>query len=123
MAPDEQAQRLTGEPLLAAVSQAMVGLHSEPGARTAITGRAYLNEEMLSCVLRDLLTTADRVLMDNGREPEVLFLRESFEAAIGERMRSRIEAITGRSVLALFSQSCLRPDLTLETFFLSPARA
>ena len=76
---------------------------------------------MLSCVLRDLLTGGERLLIEGGRGPQVLFLRESFEdghARARERPWSR--RLSGRAVLAFLSQSCLAPDLTLETFFLSP---
>jgi len=123
MAPDGQSQRLSGEPLLAAVSQAMVDVHSEPGTGTGISARSYLNDDMLSCVLRDLMTGAERVLIENGREQQVLFLRESFEEAMQERVSVLIEGLSGRAVIAFLSQSCLVPDLTLETFFLSPERS
>jgi uncharacterized protein YbcI len=123
MAPDGQSQRLSGQPLLAAVSQSMVDVHSEPGTGSGITARSYLNDDMLSCVLRDLLTAAERVLMENGREQQVLFLRQSFEEAMQARVSALVEGLTGRSVIAFLSQSCLVPDLTLETFFLSPERS
>jgi uncharacterized protein YbcI len=123
MAPDGQSERLHGQPLLAAVSRAMVDVHSEPGASTAITARSYLNDDMLSCVLRDVLTAAERLLIENGRGQQVLHLRESFEEAMRERVSGLVEHLTGRAVTAFLSRSCLAPDLTLETFFLSPERA
>ena len=123
MAPDRQSQSLTGKPLLAGVSQAILDLHSEPGASTSTTARSYLNDDMLSCVLRDVLSGAERLLIEGGRGTQVLFLRQSFEDAMAERVSATVERLSGRAVLAFLSQSCLAPDLTLETFFLEPSRA
>jgi uncharacterized protein YbcI len=123
MAPDRQSQRLTGEPLLAGVSQAILDLHSEPDTTTSTTARSYLNDDMLSCVLRDVLSVAERLLIDGGRGTQVLFLRQSFEDAMGERVSATVERLSGRPVVAFLSQSCLEPDLTLETFFLAPVAA
>jgi uncharacterized protein YbcI len=120
MAPDSQSQRLTGEPLLAGISQAILDLHSEPDTSTPTTARSYINDDMLSCVLRDLLTGGERLLIEGGRGPQVLFLRQSFEDAMRERVSVMVERLSGRAVLAFLSQSCLAPDITLETFFLSP---
>ena len=52
----------------------------------------------------------------------MLFLRQSFEDAMGERVSAPVERLSGRAVVAYPEPELPEPDLTLETFFLAPER-
>ena len=44
-------------------------------------------------------------------------MREDFQRVMAAKYRQKIEALTGRKVLAFLSQAHVEPDITMEIFF------
>ena len=113
---------LTGEPLLVAVTAAMVALHEryhhrEPGsAKTMLLG-----DDLLACVLGGVYTEVEKTLIELERAAVVHNTRRVFHTAMERRFIDAVKRLSGRDVLAFVSQQHVGPDLEVELFLLGPA--
>jgi uncharacterized protein YbcI len=111
---------LNGQPLCAAVSDAMVKLLRDRVGRGPARARTTLRDNVLVVVLEDGLTTAERSLLAAGKADEALELRSSFQRTLEPEMVGTVERLSGRRVLAYMSANHLDPDMAMETFVLEP---
>jgi uncharacterized protein YbcI len=103
---------------LAAVSNAIVGILSECYGRGPTRAKTYAFDDYIFCVLEDLLTTVERTLVDNGEERLVRSVRLRFQETMQDRMKSTVQEIIGRPVIAYHSQVTFRPSVGFELFVL-----
>jgi uncharacterized protein YbcI len=114
--------RLEGDALLAAVTDAMVALHERyyhrpPGsAKTQMMG-----EDLLACVLGGVYTDVEKTLIELERAPLVTDNRNAFQVAMQERFITAVEELSGRRVARFVSSHNVGPDLEVELFFLAGA--
>lgn len=103
---------------LAAVSTALVQLKVEYLGRGPSEAKTYQNDDLLVCVMRDVLTTAERTLV--GRDPEaVRTLRDSVREHTADRFIEAVTTATGRIVKGYRSELVLDdPDLSIDIFML-----
>jgi len=110
-------------PLLAAVSNTIVGLYKRYYGKGPTKARSYFMDDMLVCVLRGGLTRAELTLAANGRAEVVARQRREFHEAVRAEFTGAIEDLVGRRVLAFMSTVHMDPDLEVEIFVLEPEPA
>ena len=106
--------------MAAAISNATVRLLSEYTGRGPTRARTYINETLISVVLRDTLTTGERSLVNNGETDLVLANRKAYQRTMGPELVAAVELISGRKVLAFLSDNHIDPDCAVESFVLVP---
>jgi uncharacterized protein YbcI len=115
------ASPLTGDPLLDAVTEAMVALHERYYHRKPVTAKAQLlGDDLLVCVLGGVYTEVEKTLIEIQRAPVVQEVRSEFQRVMQHRFISAVEQFTGRSVLAFISNHHVGPDMEVEVFMLGP---
>jgi uncharacterized protein YbcI len=119
MKPQDAAPRLDGE-LRSAISQAIVSIHAEHYGKGATQAKTYVWDNLVVCVLRDVLTTAERTLVDAGRADAVRELRSTFQSSMEQTFRAEVERLTARRVQSLLSQVDPAAELAIQVFLLEP---
>jgi uncharacterized protein YbcI len=112
---------LRGEPLLAAVTDAMVALHERYYHRAPVTAKTLLlSDEVLICVLGQIYTEVEKTLIEVRRSAIVQETRSAFHTAMQGKFISEVERLSGRNVLAFISNQHVGPDIEVELFMLQP---
>jgi uncharacterized protein YbcI len=104
--------------VLEQISNAVVGVYREHFGKGPSSAKTYALDDVVICVLRDGLTTAERTLFERGRGDAVREMRAAFQDAVADTFTSVLEEITERKVVAFMSQAHVDPDLAIEVFFL-----
>ncbi len=104
----------------AAISNLTVRLLSQYTGRGPTKARTYLQEDIVTVVLRDTLTKAEVTLVNSDHGEMVLATRHTFQEVMGAELVGGVEAIMERTVLAFLSANHIAPDIAVETFILVP---
>jgi uncharacterized protein YbcI len=117
-----------GEPLAggrrnAAISDAAVRIHREYLRRGPQKARTIIAGDLVVVVLHDLLTPAERRLVDDGRVADVIRVRQTFQETMRGDLVAAVEELTGRTVLAAMTANHIDPDLTCQLLVLTPTSA
>jgi uncharacterized protein YbcI len=107
--------------LSAAISNAVVHTFSEYTGRGPTKARTTVDGELVVVVLQDSMTKAERALVQDGKEDEVLRLRRAFQETMREDLVGAVERLTDRSVQAFMSANHTEPDTAAEIFLLDRA--
>ncbi len=83
--------------------------------------RAFLDGDIVVCLLEDTMTRAERSLVAAGREAAVLSVRRHLQEMMCPDLVKGIEALTGRAVTGFVSGNSVSPDLASELFVLGDA--
>lgn len=110
--------RPVGGERAAAISNLVVRLVSDYTGRGPTKARTYLNEDVITVVLREMLTKAERSLVRDGKSALVQSTRLAFQQTMREDFVAGIEGITGAKVKAFLSSNHMDPDIAVETFIL-----
>ncbi len=112
---------LTGDALLAAVTDAMVAFHERYHHRAPVTAKTtLLEEDLLACVMGGVYTEVEKTMIELQRSPIVKDTRSAFQQAMQHRFVEAVERLSGRRVSTFVSNSHVGPDLEIELFFLEP---
>src|SRR4051812_12540600 len=106
--------------MAAAVSNAILKIHSEHYGRGASRARTVMGADYVICFLEDIYTPVERTLIDAGRFEAVRATRDAFQDTMQQRFTSEVEQLVGRTVVGFLSQVHVDPDLAVETFILEP---
>ena len=106
--------------LRSAISQAIVRIHAEHYGKGATQAKTYAWDNLLVTVLRDVLTVAERTLVDVGRAETVRDVRTTFQSTMQQTFCSAVERLTGRRVHSFMSQVDPVNGLGVEVFVLEP---
>ena len=106
--------------LRSAVSQAIVRIHAEHYGKGATQAKTYAWDNLLVTVLRDVLTVAERTLVDVGRADTVRDVRTTFQSTMQDTFCAAVERLTGRRVHSFMSQVDPQTGLGVEVFVLEP---
>jgi uncharacterized protein YbcI len=106
--------------LRSAISQAIVRIHAEHYGKGATQAKTYAWDNLLVTVLRDVLTVAERTLVDVGRAETVREVRTTFQSTMQQTFCSAVERLTGRRVHSFMSQVDPMNGLGVEVFVLEP---
>ena len=118
-APEQVEER--GQGLLARISNEMVRAQKEFFGKGPTQAKSYFLDDMLIVVMRGGLTTAEQTMLEFGHPDQVRRFRQLFQDEMTERLTSRIEEITGRTVVNYQSQVLFDPDLLVEIFVFDSA--
>lgn len=112
---------LTGDAMLAAVTEAMVGFHERYHHRKPVTAKTLLlGDDLLACVLGGVYTDVEKTMIEIQRSTIVQETRNAFQEAMQNKFINAIEDLSGRRVLAFISNHHVGPDIEIELFFLTP---
>ena len=117
-----EADALEGEPLLAAVTEAMVAMHERyHGRRPASAKAMMMGSDLLACVLGGVYTEVEKTMIELQRTTVVQQTRSAFQEAMQDRFIDVVQRLSGRRVAAFISNHHVGPDLEVELFlFASP---
>jgi uncharacterized protein YbcI len=107
----------------AAISNHVVRTMSAYTGRGPTKARTYINDDVVTVVLRDTLTKGERSLVSDDLDELVLTMRKAYQSTMRHELVGGIEAILGRKVLAFMSDNHIDPDVAVEVFVLAPAQA
>jgi uncharacterized protein YbcI len=124
--PTGETERPVGGERAAAISNLVVKLVSEYTGRGPTKARTYLNDDVITVVLQEMLTKAEQSLVRDGQSELVLRTRLAFQQTMRDDFVQGVEGITGAKVRAFLSSNHMDPDIAVETFILeeplSPAQ-
>jgi uncharacterized protein YbcI len=109
--------------LTRAISAAMVGLYGEVYGHDRTTAITYINDNVVVCILEDILTSSEQRLVDAGDGSEVIDGRVAFQADREDEFSAAVEGLTRRRVVAFMSGNQSSPGIACEIFFLAPTMA
>ena len=104
--------------LAAAISNAIVGIHSKHYGKGPTKAKTYLIEDTVVCVMQDVFTTVEHTLIDVGKGDLVREVRTTFQYALRDEFRNAIYEIVGRRPRAFMSQIDCDADMAVEFFLL-----
>jgi uncharacterized protein YbcI len=113
-------EHLVGGQLNAAISNAMVRIQREYLGRGPTKARALMRDNVIVVLMQDTLTKAERSLVADGKQEDVMRVRHSFQRTMRADVVAAVEELTGRSVIAFMSDTHVDPDLACEIFVLEP---
>jgi uncharacterized protein YbcI len=77
-------------------------------------------DDVLICVMQDVLTVVERTLAEVGEHDHVRDTRLAFADAMRDRFAAEVERIVGRRVLGFTSQVLVTRSVVIEMFVLEP---
>lgn len=113
-----KSEQLTGGQLNAAVADACVRVHNQYLGRGPSKAQAFFRDRVIVVVMEQILTKAERTLVDSGRPDHVLSMRREFQSTMEEDLTRSVEELTGCRVVAFMSDNHLDPDIAGELFIL-----
>jgi uncharacterized protein YbcI len=116
-------ERRQGNSPAARISTAAVQLLHEYTGRGPTKARTFIDDTMVTILLADTLTKAERKLVEKGLSDRVLQLRHDFQNSMRDDLVSMVEGTLERKVAAFMSQNHIDPDLAVEVFVLEAAEA
>lgn len=115
-------ERLTGDALLAAITEEMVGFHEHYHHRKPVTAKSLmLGDDLIACVLGGVYTDVEKTMIEVQRSTIVQETRNAFQDAMQNKFINTVEGLSGRRVLAFISNHHVGPDIEIELFFLTPS--
>src|SRR5919202_1076049 len=114
--PRDDPSKEEGGGLLLRISNEMVRAQKEFFGKGPTKAKSYMLDDMLIIVMRGGMTTAEKTMLDFGKEDQVREFRQLFENEMTERLTSKMEEITGRRIVNYQSQVMFDPDLVVEMF-------
>jgi uncharacterized protein YbcI len=103
------------------VTTAIVRIFADNYGRGPIKAKTFLFDDYVLTVLHDTMTTAERTLVEAGREERVREFRLAFQKAMEEEFTSAVSSVVGRKVISYQSQIAFHPEVCWEFFWLEPA--
>lgn len=104
---------------LGAISQRFVQLQKEYSGKGPRQIQAFMNDDLVTVVLRDPYTTVEQTLARAGQPDVVKEQRHAFQQVMIDRYVAVIEEELGRRVVAFMSTNHHDPDLSVELFVLA----
>jgi uncharacterized protein YbcI len=115
---------LSGDALLAGVTDAMVALHQRYYHRKPVTAKSLmLGDDLLACVLGGVYTDVEKTMIELQRSTMVQETRSAFQHAMQHKFIDEVKRLSGRDVLAFISNSHVGPDIEIELFMLTPPQS
>jgi len=118
----EHAQHADG-PVAAAIASSVVRLVREYTGRGPTRARAPISPDLVTVVMGDMLTKAERKLVESGKADLVLNIRHEFQRTMRQDLIAAVEMLTERKVIAFMSDNHIDPDMAIEAFVLEPQPA
>jgi len=107
--------------LTIAISAAIVELYAAFYDHDRTTATTYINDEIVVCVLENILTANEDILVADGARGEVIDGRVAFQTKTEDEFTAAIERLTHRRVVAFLSANQTAPGVARDLFFLDAA--
>jgi len=104
--------------LTEAISVAMVDLYAEFYGHARTTATTYINDNIVVCVLENILSVDEPEKIAEGYGSDVIDGRVAFQEGAKDEFTAAIERLTHRSVTAFLSANQTAPGVACELFFL-----
>jgi uncharacterized protein YbcI len=104
-----------------AISNAVVSLFAEYLGRGPTRARTAFGRDVVTVVLEETFTKAERRLVAEGEAEHVVTTRRIFQNTMRADLTAAVERIVGRQVIAFLSDQTAEPDVAVEIFVLEPA--
>jgi len=101
----------------------MVALYARHYGHDRTTGTTYINDNVVVCVLEDILSLDEADRIAEGEDGRVIDGRVAFQKGSQDEFSAEVERLTGRPVTAFLSANQTRPGVACELFFLGPREA
>lgn len=112
-----------GSPLTDAISAAMVELYAGVYGHDRTTATTYINDNVVVCILEDILSTGEARQVAHGGSGDVIDGRVAFQEDTEDEFTAAIERLTQRPVTAFLSANQTTPGVACELFFLEAPTA
>ncbi|MDQ3644621.1 MAG: DUF2294 domain-containing protein [Actinomycetota bacterium] len=109
------------EALTLAISAAIVALYTTVYGHDRTTATTYINDNIVVCVLENILTDDEDSLISDGSGGEVIDGRVAFQTDTEDEFTAVVERLTHRRVVAFLSANQTTPGVACELFFLDAA--
>jgi len=109
---------LRGGGLNAAITSALVGIHTEHLGRGPRSASTFHYGHVVVTLMHDVLTPAEKTLTRTNQAEAVARIRHLFQETMESDFREAVERLTGRKVLAFMSGNHADPDIAAEVFIL-----
>lgn len=112
--------RLGGWPsaLTRAISAEIVALYTRVYGHDRTTATTYINDNVVLCVLENILTEHEATLIDAGSGSDVIDGRVAFQTDTEDEFTAAVERLTHRRVVAFMSAKQTLPGVAAALFFL-----
>ena len=114
--------RLTGGPLNAAIANEIGKLVADFTGRGATKSRAFIDQDIVVCLLEDGATKAEVNLVAAGKVELVRRGRDALKLAMETPLVAAVERLTGRKVREFLSGTSKHGESSVEVFVLEPQR-
>jgi uncharacterized protein YbcI len=112
---------LTGGELNGALTDELVGVQTGYLGRGPQTAFTFHRANVVVTLMHDVLTKAEKVLVQTGRHADVSEAHGLFRKEMEADFRAVVERLTGRKVLAFLSANQIEPDVAAAIFILDDA--
>ena len=109
---------LAGGELNAAITRALVGVHTQHLGRGPKSASTFHYNNVVVTLMHEVLTPADKSLAETHREDAVVSMRHLYQKTMQADFTEAIERLTGRKVMAFISGNDIEPDVAAEIFIL-----
>ena len=99
----------------------MVELYAQVYDHDRTTATTYINDKVVVCVLENILTDSEDILIAQGAPDEVIDGRVAFQTDTQDEFTAAIERLTHRRVVAFLSVNQTSLGVASELFFLDAA--
>jgi uncharacterized protein YbcI len=117
---ESSGSRLSRGQLNAALANEIGRIVADGTGRGATRSLAFIEADVVVCVLEDGATRAERTLVAAGQERLVRQNRDELQRAMEERLTACVERLTGRTVRSFLSGTSTPGDSSVEVFLLEP---
>jgi uncharacterized protein YbcI len=111
---------LSGGQLNAALANEIGKLVADFTGRGATKSRAFVDQDIVVCLLEDGATKAEVNLVAAGKADLVRLQRDALQRAMEQQLTAIVERLTGRRVRTFLSGSSTHGDSAVEVFLLAP---
>jgi uncharacterized protein YbcI len=109
---------LGGGELNAAITSAVVGVHSRYLGRGPKSATTFYKGNVVVTLMHEVMTHAEKTLAQNSQGDAVTNMRQMFQQTMEADFVAAIERLTGRRVIAFISGNSVDPDIASELFVL-----
>ena len=104
--------------LTRAISSEIAALYALVYGHDRTTATTYINDNVVLCVLENILTEHEATLIDAGSSAVVIDGRVAFQTDTQDEFTAAVERLTHRRVVAFMSANQTAPGVAAELFFL-----
>ena len=99
----------------------MVELYAAFYGHERTTATTYVNDNVIVCILENILTDGEDALIADGGRGQVIDGRVAFQTDTEDQFTTAIQRLTHRRVVAFMSANQTTPGVACELFFLDAA--